>query len=378
MFATLFLSTFLLAADTETEVREHAFELVAQLGHKSFKFREKASDEIGRIGSAALEPLRKGIVHPDTEIAERCRKLLPHALDCRMREQIEVFLAKPECPLPADLPAIQRWLKVVGTGKESRELYALLVREQRRILVEVEQSPEKAGDRYYAFCADVYSRTRIGTVESRKEIVSYSDLILFLFLGSDPNCRKGSSTSTSTACLQANVFLNSSYTTAMLSGATANDATKKIFLSWLEQERYHQTARRGFQLAASAEMKEAVPVAIRVASDPTALQTVRSYALLGSARLFGPEHIKLLEPLMEDKTPVGRIAANADSLRTEMRDIALGIAIHATGQKAADYGYDRFRDNQFGTTSYYYYAMNDEKREAALKMWSEWVAKQKK
>src|SRR5258707_1131844 len=99
------------SAEPIARSNELAEEIIPQLGHPSFKVREKASAEIEKLGSAALEPLRKGLKHPDAEVGERCRKLLPHALDCRVQEQIEVFLAKPDGPIPADLPGIDRWLK---------------------------------------------------------------------------------------------------------------------------------------------------------------------------------------------------------------------------------------------------------------------------
>jgi len=377
MFAALLIAGSIIAAVPGPQSdRERAAELVALLGDASYKVREKASDDLIRLGSAALEPLRRGLTNPDTEIGERCRKLLPLALDHHLQEQIEVFLAKPNHAISPDLPGINRWIKMAGTGKESRELYALLIKEQRKLLIDIERTPDKAAQYYQSFLTDMYNRTRVSGADARKELVSYSELVLFLFLGADPNCRKSNGAVASTSYIQSNLFLNSTHLAGMLSGAGSNHATRQIFLGWLEQERYSILVRRGCQLAATANMKEAIPIVIRMANDKTAIPTTRSYPLLGAMKLFGPEDIKHLEGLMEDKTVIGRTTVNNEAVTTEMRDIALGIAVQASGQKPADYGFDRLRDN-IVSTSYFYYAISDKKREEAHKKWADWQAAQK-
>src|SRR5260221_5664839 len=103
---------------------------------------------------------------------------------------------------------------------------------------------------------------------------------------------------------------------------------------------------------------------------------------MSAANLFGPDDLKKLDPLMEDKTVIGRlgVVANGDPTTTEMRDIALGIAVQATGQKMADYGFERFRELPAvsSVTSYTYYSQTEKKREEAFQKWKEWSAKNKK
>src|SRR5947209_8587973 len=139
--ALLALSIVAAADDARAQARRHAEELIARLASPSFKDREKAAADIVRLGSAALDALRKGSHHPDAEVGERCRKLLPLALDFHVREQIEVFLAKPDGPIPDDLPCIRRWLAVAGAGKEARNLYAGLVKEHRKLLIDADTNP---------------------------------------------------------------------------------------------------------------------------------------------------------------------------------------------------------------------------------------------
>ncbi len=362
--------------------RQRAVELVAQLGDPSFRLRELASHELIKLGSAALEPLRQGLAHRDPEIGDRCRKLLPLVLDNHLQEQVALFLVKPDGPIPDDLPGIKRWIEIAGTSKESRQLYALVAREQCRLLIDIDQQPDRAGRLFQGFCTDVCGRTRGAKIAARKDVVGYSELLLFLFLGGDPEIRKATGgATTGTSYAQANVFLNSNYVNGMLSGAGANDATKKLFLGWLEQERHVTLIRRGFQFATSADLKDAAPLALRVAADKSLTPTARSYALMGATTLFGPAHLKDLEELMKDDMLVGRTTVlSGQQATTEIRDIALGIAVRVTGQRTAEYGFDRLRDNPAAAAviSYYYYAQTEKQREQGFVKWKEWRERQKK
>lgn len=382
MFATLIVASALAPsfADMREDERERAVALVEQLADPSFRVRENASDELVKLGAAAVDALRKGLVHKDTEVSERCRKLLPQALDFHMQEQIDKFLAKPDGPIPEDLPGLKRWIDITGASKDSREMYAAMVKEHRRVLIDVETEPNQATQKYQAFAMDVYNRFRVGGLNGRRDLITQQETLLFFFLGSDVNCRKGTTSTGTIPYVQALQFLNGSHITGMLSGKDdSSEAFQKLFLAWLEQERYLSLVRRGFQLAAGANLKEAAPMAIKVALDKTAAATTRSYALLSAVKLFGKDDIKKLEPLMDDKTIIGRIGvANADPITTEIRDIALGIVVQATGQNMAEYGFDRFRATSGITTSYSYYGMTEKKREAGFQKWKDWLAKNKK
>jgi hypothetical protein len=383
MFAALFLASTLVApaADSREAARERAAELVQRLADPAFKVREHASDELVKLGSSAVDALRKGLTHPDPEVGERCRKLLPQALDIHFQEQIDKFLAKPDGPITDDLPGLKRWLKVTGSSKESREAYAGMVKEHRRVLIEIEANPDQATQKYQAFFAGVYARARVSAINARPEWFTRSEMVLFFFLGSDPNCRKGTAATGTVPYAQALQFLNGTQVQDMLAGSGASPSFQKLFLAWLEQERYLTLIRKGFQLATIADLKEAGPIAIKIALDKSTAATSRSYALLGAGKLIGAADLKKLELLMEEKTVIGRVAvADSEPVTTELRDIALGIAVQASGQKLADYGFDRFRETTPPTASVSYtiYGLTEKKREEAFAKWKEWSAKNKK
>lgn len=364
------------APDSNERARHRAFDLVAELGNPAYRVREKAARELVRLGAAAVDALRKGVSNPDAEVSERCKRLLPQALDDRLQEQIAVFLANLDGPIPQDLPGLQRWLKLAGQSKESRALYAAMVKEQRRVLIDVEAHPQNAPLRYQAFCREVYDRARDPMTGVRADAVGRSEVLAFLFLGSDPHCRQG--TTGNFYYGPSSLFLSSTHLTGLISGATASDAAKKVFLGWLENERHLLLRRRGYAAAANADLKEAGPLALQVAADKALAPAARAYPLIAAARLFRAEDVKDLEKLMDDKTIVGRTSINGEAHTAEMRDIALAIALQAAGREPADFGFDRLRNNPKGmAVSCIGCALSDKKRDEAFKKWREWKDKRK-
>ncbi len=375
MIAALLLGASM-TVSAQPEPPQRAAELVRQLGDPSFKARQKASDELERLGVAALDALRKGVGNPDAEISDRCRKLLPRALDLHLRRQLDVLVGDRDAPVPEDLPGIKRWIKIAGDGKESRELYASVFRDCSQTLAEIEEEPDRGMTTFQEFCREVQRRTQADSGGS-DEYVTSAELVLYFFLGGDPRCGANIfpvGPGKFRIDPYSSTFLNSRCIDAMLSGESSNGAAKKIFLSWLEEQRRPQTLRRGMQIATAAELAAAAPVAIRIAADKTASPSVRSNALLGAARLFRPEHVKELEAIFPEQISVNRRGIVDGAASTELGGIALGLAVQATGQSMDDYGFERFQI----ASSYLSYALTGDQREAAAKKWNQWRENHKK
>ncbi len=98
----------------------------------------------------------------------------------------------------------------------------------------------------------------------------------------------------------------------------------------------------------------------------------RSYALVSLMRIGSKETIDdpQFQKLLADKTVI-RAGVNG----AEIRDVALGVAVELSGQKASDYGFERIRPaNKAAILSYIYFTLgSDEKRDAAHKKWKEWA-----
>ena len=101
---------------------------------------------------------------------------------------------------------------------------------------------------------------------------------------------------------------------------------------------------------------EILNLALKVLPEEVCLVPENRKEITTEGGLDAAGQIKQLEPLMKDETVIGRTTINGQAATAELRDIALGVAILATGQKPADYGFDRLRDNT-PAISYYYYTL---------------------
>jgi hypothetical protein len=353
-----------------------ARELVSQLAAPAFRDRENAARELVRMGYRARAALAEGEKHPDPEVADRCRRLLPQAIEWHIQHLLDAFLADPNGPFPEELPGARRWAHVVGSTKESRELFAEMIQNHRQILARVEQVPRQLPEIYKAFCQEVYGRLRINT-EGRHTPVSRSELVLFLFLGSDPDQKRPDGGPR--AYMPAYQFLSQSSLSQALSELGGSAPIKKLFVAWLEQEQQPNVLRRAFMIASQAGLKDAVPTGIKLVRDKTLQPSSRAQVMIYLGRMGGRELIKEVEPFLDDKSLISTVRFNDEQMTVELRDVAMGACVLLARQKPADFGFERTRSEPASFSSYIYYGFtSDEKREAAHKKWKEWWAEQQK
>ena len=264
--------------------------LVARLGSPSYRDREAAARALLAIGYPAKDAVLAGQKSPDTEISDRCAKLYPVIWRADLEKRVRKFLDDPDGLVPADLPGAARWLKAAGDGKESRQLYATLVRAHPETLTDVELHPERLQQAYYDLLRDVHGRTggRANPAEA--------DVLLFLFLGAAGDVRTAVQRGISSAYYYQ--FLNSAYLTTQFGADPPAVPVRKLYAAWLEKERYSIVLRRGIDLAAQHKVRECAPVALKIASDPTTLASLRATALLGFARLGTRDDVKELAPFL--------------------------------------------------------------------------------
>ena len=267
----------------------------------------------------------------------------------------------------------------MGSDKESRELYRDVVKRHQKVLIDVEANPERAGEVYQAFLRETTDRYRVatgGVITAPNIGVDMSEVMLFLFLGGDANCRKGVGNLNATYTYS-NVFINSAHLPQKLATENGSPIVKKLFAAWLGEEEQITLLNRGFRMAAQYDVKECLGAAMKTGSKTGLNAIYRSYALTALAKLGTKDLLEDadFQKLMKDKAAI-RVGVNV----TEIRDIALGVAVELSGQKMSDYGFERARPNGLtAPMSYIYYSFgSDEKRDAAHKKWAEWVESHKK
>jgi hypothetical protein len=359
-------------------------ELVHQLGSKSYRQREDAARQLLQQGATAVAVLNEGTKDSDPEVSERCRQLLPMAAAKERDEKLAAFLKDPTAAPPKGLAGAERFLKITGDDKAARAMYAEMLSLHHAILEAAETDATKAGELYRQFCDEAYSRwyagTRTGRYSYDNIFASNADVVFFLFMSGDTRVRKNDGNAN-----RSSIFFNGTQITKAISdGKDGSPAVRKIFLDWLENEPQSYLQQRGFQLAANANLKEALPVALKLLDkkDPNNNNYGKAQIMISLAKLGTKEHIPLLEKYLEDKTNIGTVNfGNGLPMSVQIRDVAMGISVLLAGQKLNDFGFD----TRFGggtPTSYYYFGFPEEPgakenklREDAHVKWKEWAKK---
>jgi len=351
-------------------------ELVRKLGDKSYRNRESAARELLRRGSASVAALTEGTKDADPEVSERCRQLLPQAAALERNEKLALLIKDPSAPPPKGLAGLERFLKVTGDDKGARELYAEMLSIHYRTIEAAETNPREAAEQYRLFCDDAYNRWQInmrnGKYSYDNMFSGRAEIAFFLFVSADTRVRK-----IDMEVSRSSIFLNGNQINTAINGKEAvNAAMRKLFLDWLEHEPQTYLQQRGLQLAAQANMKEALPIVVRMLEKPDKNNSyAKAQAMPFLVKLGSKEHIKLLEPYVSDTSQLTTINFGDGRMFTvQVRDVAMGVQLQLAGQNMLDYGFDnRFKNNWL---YYHYYGFPDDKsRDDAHAKWKEWAKK---
>jgi len=164
-----------------------------------------------------------------------------------------------------------------------------------------------------------------------------------------------------------------------LAGGPSPSPFKKLVLAWMNRQTDDSAVVQMLYLANNLNLKEGLDLAVRVVRDRRVKGVGLATAFTTIGKLGGRDQVALLEPFLEDKTVLGPFALNRMRGTTEVRDVALAMLVHLTGQSHKDYGYAFVESN----AGFEFYAQflgfgTDQQRERALRKWKDWSAAQKK
>jgi hypothetical protein len=135
-------------------------------------------------------------------------------------------------------------------------------------------------------------------------------------------------------------------------------------------------ASYGMRLALKYDLQEtglqqAAKFLARETTSPYTLQ----YGIITVGRFGNEEHVRLLTPLLENKTVCrrwfNRSLKKEGTINVEVRDAALVVLLRMTGKDPAEYGFKLLKENP--ETLYYDYTfgfVDDEQRAAAHASWA--------
>jgi hypothetical protein len=350
-------------------------ELVRQLGHESYPVREEASHKLLALGLAAKDILIEGARNPDPEIRNRCRKLLPAVFRADRKARLEAFIADKEGKKEHDLPGWKRYRQVAGNGAASRDFFVSLQRSGAvALLIDVERSPKQATALLQSNCQQLWMQLffRPGLPPRPPSVPEVAALYL---VASYPQVRL-----TPTSINQLVNFLNQpAIQTAMRGDAVA---LRKLTVGWMKQQIDDTTFQQiGWTLLNNnLNLPEAAEVGLNVIRQKKAKAQGLALALAVIGKHGKKEYVKELKPYLDDRSVIATMNMNRQLTTIQVRDVALAMTVHLTGQSPKDYGFPNFQQNNPWSRFHYFYMgfANDTQRDQAFRKWKAWGAAQKK
>jgi hypothetical protein len=346
-------------------------ELVKRLGDPSFEVRTSASSQLMRLGLAIKPYLQAGTRDDDLEIRRRCLELLPAVMEADLQARIAVFLADKEGKKEHDLPGWGRFRKLAGDDPAARLLFAEIIKsEAGPFVAEAEAHPDLAGDMFAGRLQNLQQHLYNPLLGGRGP-VSVSEVAALLFVASDTRVR----VPLQSVYMLNNFFYQPSIRSALGAPASASPF-KRLLVAWMHAQSDPNVVQQTLNLAMNLELKEALSLAVKIANDKTVRGHPLGLALTAVGKLGGKEHRPLLERFLDDTTLVGNFGINQVRGTTEIRDVALGMLVHVTGQSHRDYGFafpQTSLDLKFNP--FYLGFTNAAQRQAALKKWQGYTAK---
>jgi hypothetical protein len=382
------LPTLLLLPFLATEVRADdplaAAELVRRLGDDSYQVREEASKELLRLGAAAREALQEGTKDSDLEIRRRCRELLPSVLEAQRQAQLEAFIADKDGKLKHNLPGWRRFRQVAGEDAAARRLFVAMSRLDTGFLADTEKAldlvdegrqPPKETDRAGEYCAVLSSHLfqkvfGQGARGAQGVQVEPAEVAPLLLMAGDPR--------TNMPPQSRQMVVNFLYQPSLRAALTGpdNPPFKKLTLAWMARQTDDEdAAQQMFFAVQTLDLKEGLDLALKVLKDKPLKGRGLGAALTTVGKLGNKEHLEALVPFLQDKTLVGNFALGRERGATELRDVALAMLVHLTGQEHRSYGFVFSKD--YGHLKFYPNFLgfrDDGERTKAFARWKEWKA----
>jgi hypothetical protein len=269
----------------------------------------------------------------------------------------------------------ERYRSLVGNEPAARRLFADMQRAEHELLEAVANHPLQAGSLLDARYMQLQSRAQDGAAAPQAQY-SLGTIAAMLFAASDLDVPVSDGV---VECL--NGFRQQRALNQALQSQPISTLTHALLNAWVARP-FDPDAHHWYNnlaLAMEFELKGGLAPAVAVISSPpgSAPPYLEQYAVLAVGKLGGPEQVPALERLLEDERNIPDRGGRASDV--QMRDVALAVLVHVTGQNVAEYGFVHAKSNRdilFNTNTL---AFSDPAaRLEALKKWRAWRAAQEK
>jgi hypothetical protein len=357
----------------EPEAADHARAkaLVEKLAADSFETREDASARLQKMGKAAVKALEAGTESKDSEVSDRCKRLLALATRTDAEVALDALLNHRDTRLIFQLPAYERFKRIFGEDQAARTLYIDIYTREGVLLAGTERDPKWFEAAFRDRCRQVQQDMIKGFGRNQPNPVSAGHIEGLLFAGADARV-----TAEREAFVALVHMLGQEH---IRNGFKESAAARKVLAEFLKLHADRDVMEHAMHLAMEYDLKELADTALKVATDRAAPAYQRGTCLVALGHLGTREHGKAVEPLLTDATKLGELSFRDAKVTAELRDAALGALILLNGLDPQGYDFPYLKATRQAKElcrSFTYFGFTDDKqREAALKKFKEALEK---
>lgn len=342
--------------------------LIHQLGAKTFAARQRAQRDLAAAGLSAKDALAMACGSHDAEVRQRARQALDEVLDVDFQVRLAAFLAD-DGREGHGLPCWNRYQSLAGDGPLARRWFGDMQRAERELLNAAVENPKQAGDVLEARCVRAgQALSELGASSRRGPQVPAATLAAFLLVAADDDVPISATAGDYLYRFCQQRAVEQSF------ARNSGGVLRRLFVAWIERRFSPDSlvAYRNLLLAMENDVPEALAPATALLSGGGGQAYLLPWAILAVGKFGGAEQMPVLEPLLNDSRSIAAPNRGRQDLDAEVRDVALAVLVHLSGQPLADYGFSQARMQPTYLMVADSLGFNDPAaRDRALKKWRE-------
>jgi len=346
----------------EVDIPAHVRLLIHQLGDERFDARQQAAEALRQVGLPALPALHVALDSADLEIRHRARRLIGEIERRAYEQRLEAYLSDPANAPDDLLPGLDVFRQDIGVEPVASELLVEMLRAEPDLFRAWEEQNVDLADAYTA----QFTRAQRACMAKQTRKAAQTSVCALLFIGADPEVPIADATISGVSN-----FARYREFRERLGGPQA-DAYRRLLGRWIARPGAVGAAQK-MTLAMQYGLPDGLIPALETI-EHGARNATRHYAILAVGKLGSPEHLPLLERLLDDDHVLAATRTKGRlTYSVKTQDVALAAMLHMTEQNPKSYHFKRLRRNaisvfSLSTAGFY----NEEDRAAALEKWAAW------
>jgi hypothetical protein len=349
----------------------HISALVRQLGDASYAVRQRASKQLIELGIKTRPLLLEALTDDDAEVRARARQVLSRVNDADFLARLAAFENDLDGRGHLTLPCWDRFSRLYGQDEVARTLFVEMQRCERDLLEALDRDPKLASELFVSRVKTLFESMQVrAALQPGSPGTELGTACALIMVSGDEQV-----TIPDFEANQLFTLIGKPFESNL--GGEKGPALKKMLGVWIVHNSSPNLARQNLSVAFQLDLTEGLELALKLlANDGGAQQAgTRQDALLAIGRWGNHKHIALVEPLLNDTSPCTPQQAG-EGHQSQVRDVALAVLIHLSGQELKDYNLEHIQTNnkmlyQPGTIAF----ADAASRTQALEKWKRWAAK---